>query len=234
MKAVILAGGLGTRISEETRTKPKPMVKIGTKPILWHIMKIYSTYGVDEFVVCCGYKANVIKDYFKDNPEEWDLKLVDTGLKTMTGGRLKRVKKYVDDDTFCFTYGDTLNNLNIKKLVTFHESKKKLATVTACRPSEKYGVLKIRGTKVSSFEEKPEREGDWVNGGFFVLEPKIFDYIENYSTIWEKEPMQRLVKENQINAYKHTGFYQPMDTLSDKLLLEKIWKTRKAPWKVWK
>lgn len=234
MKVVILAGGRGTRISEETRTKPKPMVKIGGKPILWHIMKIYSAYGIDEFVICCGYKGNIIKEYFRKNSENWDLCFVDTGLNTMTGGRLKRVKKYVDGDTFCFTYGDTLNDLNVNKLIKFHESKEKLATVTACHPPEKYGVLKIQKERVVAFKEKPVREGEWVNGGFFVLEPKIFDYIENDSTIWEEYPMQKLVKNGQLNAYKHTGFYQPMDTLSDKLLLEKIWKTNNAPWKVWK
>lgn len=228
-----MAGGRGTRISEETQTKPKPMVEIGGKPILWHIMKIFSTYRVDEFVICCGYKADVIKEYFKKNPENWKLKLVDTGLNTMTGGRLKKVKKYVDDNTFYFTYGDTLNNLNIEKLMKFHISNKKLATVTACRPPEKYGVLKIQKNNVIAFKEKPVREGEWVNGGFFVLEPTIFDYIENSKTIWEEKPMQKLVRSRQLVAYRHTGFYQPMDTLSDKLLLEKIWKTRNAPWKIW-
>ena len=234
MKAVILAGGLGTRISEETRTKPKPMVEIGNKPILWHIMKIYSTYGVNEFVLCCGYKGNVIKEYFKKNPESWEIRFVDTGLKTMTGGRLKRVEKYVSDNTFCFTYGDTLNDLNIKKLVKFHNSKKRLATVTACQPPEKYGVLELRKERVVAFKEKPVREGEWVNGGFFVLEPQVFDFIDNYNAVWEKSPMLNLAKSGQLVAYRHTGFYQPMDTLSDKLLLERLWKTKKAPWKVWK
>jgi len=234
LKAVILAGGLGTRISEETRTKPKPMVEIGNKPILWHIMKIYSTYGVNEFVLCCGYKGNVIKEYFKKNPESWEIRFVDTGLKTMTGGRLKRVEKYVSDNTFCFTYGDTLNDLNIKKLVKFHNSKKRLATVTACQPPEKYGVLELRKERVVAFKEKPVREGEWVNGGFFVLEPQVFDFIDNYNAVWEKSPMLNLAKSGQLVAYRHTGFYQPMDTLSDKLLLERLWKTKKAPWKVWK
>lgn len=234
MKAVILAGGLGTRISEETLTKPKPMIEIGGKPILWHIMKIYSMYGINEFVICCGYKGSIIKDYFKNNQESWEIKFVNTGLKTMTGGRLKRVEKYVINNTFCFTYGDTLNNLNMKKLVEFHKSKNKIATVTACHPPEKYGVLKIQGEKVVDFKEKPVREGDWVNGGFFVLEPEVFDYIDNDSTVWEKKPMLKLAHNNQLNAFRHTGFYQPMDTLSDKLLLERIWKTKKVPWKVWK
>lgn len=229
-----MAGGLGTRISEETRTKPKPMVEIGNKPILWHIMKIYSTYGVNEFVLCCGYKGNVIKEYFKKNPESWEIRFVDTGLKTMTGGRLKRVEKYVSDNTFCFTYGDTLNDLNIKKLVKFHNSKKRLATVTACQPPEKYGVLELRKERVVAFKEKPVREGEWVNGGFFVLEPQVFDFIDNYNAVWEKSPMLNLAKSGQLVAYRHTGFYQPMDTLSDKLLLERLWKTKKAPWKVWK
>ena len=234
MKAVILAGGLGTRISEETQTKPKPMIEIGGKPILWHIMKIYSTYGINEFVICCGYKGDVIKEYFKKNQEQWELKFVNTGLRTMTGGRLKRVEKYVNDNTFCFTYGDTLNDLNIEKLIKFHKSKKKIATVTACHPPEKYGVLKLQREKVIDFKEKPVREGDWVNGGFFVLEPKVFDFIENDSTVWEKEPMLKLAHNDQLIAFRHTGFYQPMDTLSDKLLLERIWKTKNIPWKVWK
>jgi len=234
LKAVILAGGLGTRISEETQTKPKPMIEIGGKPILWHIMKIYSTYGINEFVICCGYKGDVIKEYFKKNQEQWELKFVNTGLRTMTGGRLKRVEKYVNDNTFCFTYGDTLNDLNIEKLIKFHKSKKKIATVTACHPPEKYGVLKLQREKVVGFKEKPVREGDWVNGGFFVLEPKVFDFIENDSTVWEKEPMLKLAHNGQLIAFRHTGFYQPMDTLSDKLLLERIWKTKNIPWKVWK
>ena len=234
MKSVILAGGFGTRIGEETRTKPKPMVEIGGKPILWHIMKIYASYGIDEFVICCGYKGNMIKEYFKKNKESWELKFVDTGLKTMTGGRLKRVEKYVNDNTFCFTYGDTLNDLNIKKLIEFHNTKKRLATVTACHPPEKYGVLKLQKDKVVDFREKPVREGDWINGGFFVLEPKIFDFIKGDNTVWEKEPMQKLAKNDQLVAYRHTGFYQPMDMLSDKKLLERMWKTKTAYWKVWK
>ena len=234
MKAVILAGGLGTRIYEETKSKPKPMIKIGNKPILWHIMKIYSHYGINDFVVCCGYKSNVIKEYFKKNKIPWEVKLVDTGLKTMTGGRLKKVEKYLDKDTFCFTYGDTLNDVNIKKLIKFHQSKKKLATVTACHPPEKYGVLKLQNEKVAEFKEKPKKENKWVNGGFFVLEPNIFDHIKNDKTIWEKYPMEKLVKMNQLVAYRHNGFYQPMDTMSDKKILDNIWKRKTKSWKVWK
>ena len=234
MKAVILAGGLGTRIYEETKSKPKPMIKIGNKPILWHIMKIYSHYGINDFVVCCGYKSNVIKEYFKENKIPWEVKLVDTGLKTMTGGRLKKVEKYLDKDTFCFTYGDTLNDVNIKKLIKFHQSKKKLATVTACHPPEKYGVLKLQNEKVAEFKEKPKKENKWVNGGFFVLEPNIFDHIKNDKTIWEKHPMEKLVKMNQLVAYRHNGFYQPMDTMSDKKILDNIWKRKTKSWKVWK
>jgi len=234
MKAVILAGGLGTRIYEETKSKPKPMIKIGNKPILWHIMKIYSHYGINDFVVCCGYKSNVIKEYFKENKIPWEVKLVDTGLKTMTGGRLKKVEKYLDKDTFCFTYGDTLNDVNIKKLIKFHQSKKKLATVTACHPPEKYGVLKLQNEKVAEFKEKPKKENKWVNGGFFVLEPNIFDHIKNDKTIWEKHPMEKLVKMNQLVAYRHKGFYQPMDTMSDKKILDGMWKRKTASWKVWK
>ena len=234
MKVVILAGGLGTRISEETKSKPKPMIKIGNKPILWHIMKCYAAYGINEFIICCGYKGNIIKDYFKENKTPWELKLVNTGLKTMTGGRLKKVEKYLDNDTFCFTYGDTLNDLNIKKLIAFHKSKKKLATVTACNPPEKYGVLKLQKDKVSEFKEKPKRKKEWVNGGFFVLEPNVFDHIKDDKTIWEKDPMKKLVRMNQLVAYRHNGFYQPMDTMNDKKKLDKMWKEKNASWKVWK
>ena len=232
---MILAGGLGTRISEETLVKPKPLIEIGGMPILWHIMKIYSHYNINDFVICCGYKGNKIKEYFEQNKDEsWEVKCVDTGLKTMTGGRLKRIKKYIDGNTFCFTYGDTVNDLNIKKLIEFHNNNKIIATVTACHPPEKYGVLKLQKEQVVDFQEKPVREGDWVNGGFFVLEPKVFDYIKDDDTVWEKEPMKKLSKCNQLNAYKHTGFYQSMDTLSDKRILEKMWKEKNAPWKVWK
>ncbi len=253
MKAVILAGGLGTRISEESHLKPKPMIEIGGNPILWHIMKTYSSYGINEFVICCGYKGNIIKEYFlnsfkvesvkleKDftemtiiqkSTEPWNVILVDTGENTMTGGRLKRVKKYVGDNTFCLTYGDTLNNVNIKNLISFHKKKNLLATVTACRPPEKYGVLILENDKVIKFEEKPVRD-DWVNGGYFVMESKVFDLIDNDTPVWEKEPMNKLVKNGQINAYMHTDFYQSMDTISDKNYLNKLWKSDDATWKVW-
>jgi len=233
MKAVILAGGLGTRMVEETATKPKPMVKIGEMPIIWHIMKIYASYGITDFIICSGYKSEIIKEFFEKYSETWKVIVVDTGQETMTGGRLKKVEKFLDGETFCFTYGDTLNDLNIKNLLKFHKKMKKLATVTACIPPEKYGILKIDSDVVIDFIEKPIKEGEWVNGGFFVLEPEIFDYIADDSTVWEKEPLQKLTKENQLAAYKHTGFYQPMDTLSDKKNLEKLWKSENPSWKVW-
>ena len=233
MKAVILAGGYGTRLSEETHLKPKPMVEIGGKPILWHIMKIYSHYGINEFVICCGYKAELIQKYVQKLDEPWTVIPVDTGINTMTGGRLKLVKKYVENETFCFTYGDTLNNVKIDELINFHFDKKALATVTACKPPEKYGLLKIENEKVVDFQEKPHIEGKWVNGGFFVLNPEVFDYIKSDSTVWEKEPMEKLTKDGQLSAYKHRGFYQPMDTISDKNHLEKLWQNDQASWKVW-
>jgi len=233
MKAVILAGGLGTRFREETQFRPKPLIEIGGKPIIWHIMKIYSHYGINDFVICCGYKGKMIRDYFEKHKEPWELKFVSTGLKTQTGGRLKQVKKHVDNNTFCFTYGDTVNNLNIKKLLEFHKKKKRIGTVTACHPPEKYGVLKLQKDKVVEFKEKCPRK-DWVNGGFFVLEPEIFDYIDGDNTVWEKEPMENLSRESQLGAYKHTSFYQPMDTLNDKRALEKMWKEKNTPWKIWK
>jgi glucose-1-phosphate cytidylyltransferase len=230
MKAVILAGGYGTRISEET--KPKPLVEIGGRPIIWHIMKIYSFYGINDFIICCGYKGEKIKKYFAENNENWNISCVDTGLETMTGGRLKRVQNLVDD-TFCLTYGDTVNNVNIEELIKFHKKESRLATVTSCIPPQKYGVLEIKENKVISFKEKPPMEEVWVNGGFFVLEPQIFEYLENDSTIWEKEPMEGLVKNNQLSAYKHRGFYQHMDTVKEKNLLNKLWQEDKAKWKVW-
>jgi glucose-1-phosphate cytidylyltransferase len=233
MKAVILAGGYGTRMSEETHLKPKPMIEIGGKPILWHIMKIYSHYGINEFVICCGYKAELIQEYAQTLDESWTVIPVDTGINTMTGGRLKLVKKYVENETFCFTYGDTLNDVQVDKLISFHFDKKVLATVTACKPPEKYGLLKIENEKVIDFQEKPHIEGEWVNGGFFVLNPQVFDYIKNDSTVWEKEPMEKLTKDGQLSAYKHRGFYQPMDTISDKNHLEKLWQNDQASWKVW-
>mgnify|MGYP005641012571 FL=1 len=230
MKAVILAGGYGTRISEET--KPKPLVEIGGRPIIWHIMKIYSFYGINDFIICCGYKGEKIKKYFAENNENWNVSCIDTGLETMTGGRLKRIQNLVDD-TFCFTYGDTVNNVNIEELIRFHKKENRLATVTSCIPPQKYGVLEIKENKVISFKEKPPMEEVWVNGGFFVLEPQIFEYLENDSTIWEKEPMEGLVKNNQLSAYKHRGFYQHMDTVKEKNLLNKLWQEDKAKWKVW-
>ena len=233
MKAVILAGGYGSRLSEETHLKPKPMVEIGGKPILWHIMKIYSHHGINEFVICCGYKAELIQEYIQKLDEPWTIIPVDTGINTMTGGRLKLVKKYVENETFCFTYGDTLNNVKIDELVNFHFDKKVLTTVTACKPPEKYSLLKIENEKVVDFQEKPHIEGEWVNGGFFVLNPQVFDYIKSDSTVWEKEPMEKLTKDDQLFAYKHRGFYQPMDTISDKNHLEKLWQNDQASWKVW-
>lgn len=232
MKAVILAGGLGTRLSEETSLKPKPLVEIGNKPILWHIMKIYSTYNITDFIICCGYKGNMIKKYFKNIEEKWDVTCIDTGIRTSTGDRLKKIKNYVQD-TFHFTYGDTLCNVDISELINFHIQKGKTATVTACQPPEKYGILEIKNDEVVSFKEKPHREGEWVNGGFFVLEPEIFNHIENENTSWEKETMKKLVKEGQLSAFKHLGFYQPMDTLNEKNILNELWNSNKADWKVW-
>ncbi|MDC0522184.1 glucose-1-phosphate cytidylyltransferase [Nitrosopumilus sp.] len=232
MKVVILAGGLGSRISEETKLKPKPMVEIGGKPIIWHIMKIYSFYGINDFIICCGYKGEKIKKYFAENNENWNVSCIDTGLETMTGGRLKRIQNLIDD-TFCLTYGDTVNNVNIEELIKFHKKESRLATVTSCIPPEKYGVLEIKENKVISFKEKPPMEEVWVNGGFFVLEPQVFDYLQNDSTIWEKEPMEGLVENNQLSAYKHHGFYQHMDTIKEKNLLNKLWQEEKAKWKVW-
>jgi glucose-1-phosphate cytidylyltransferase len=232
MKAVILAGGLGSRIYEETKSKPKPMVEIGGKPIIWHIMKIYSFYGINDFIICCGYKGEKIKEYFTENNENWNVSCIDTGLETMTGGRLKRVQNLIDD-TFCFTYGDTVNDVNIKELIKFHKKENRLATITSCIPPEKYGVLEIKENKVISFKEKEPMEEIWVNGGFFVLEPQIFDYLKNDSTIWEKDAMEGLVKNNQLSAYKHRGFYQHMDTVKEKNLLNKLWQEEKAKWKVW-
>ncbi len=234
MKVVILAGGLGTRISEETSLKPKPMIEIGGKPILWHIMKRYSTFGINEFIICSGYKSQMIEDYFKEKIENWKVNVVDTGSDTMTGGRLKRVKKYVGNETFCFTYGDSLNNADISSIIKFHKNKGKLATVTTCHPPEKYGILKLDNDTVTSFEEKPERNNEWVNAGYFVLEPEIFGLINNDLTIWEKEPMKELVSKNQLSAFKHEGFYKSMDTISDKNYLEKLWNNNNAEWKNWK
>lgn len=255
MKAVILAGGLGTRISEETSSRPKPMVEIGGKPVLWHVMKIYSAHGVNEFIVCCGYKGYVIKEYFANYflhmsdvtfdmsgnsmevhqkfAEPWRVTLVDTGDETMTGGRLKRVKSYLGEDDFCFTYGDGVSNVDLTRLIQFHKAEGKLATLTAAQPPARFGVLDLDGHRIRSFKEKPQGDGSWINGGFFVLSPKVMNYIEDDATIWEREPMERLAAEGQMNAFLHDGFWQPMDTLRDKNLLEDLWQSGKAPWKTW-
>jgi len=255
MKAVILAGGFGTRISEETHLKPKPMIEIGGKPILWHIMKIYSAHGINEFVICCGYKGYLIKEYFanyflhmsdvtfdmKQNKmevhrkfaEPWTVTLVDTGTDTMTGGRLKKVKEYVQNETFCFTYGDGVSDVKISDLIAFHRSKKTLATVTAVQPPGRFGTLNLEKDKISDFKEKPAGDGNWINGGYFVLEPGIFDYIHDDSTIWEREPLEQMARKGQLSAYKHTGFWLPLDTLRDKNYLEELWNSGKAPWKNW-
>lgn len=255
MKAVILAGGLGTRISEETHLKPKPMVEIGGKPILWHVMKIYSAHGINDFVICAGYKGYVIKEYFanyflhmsdvtfdmRDNhmevherrSEPWRVTIVDTGDATMTGGRLKRVRHYLDNEPFCFTYGDGVGDIDVAAVVDFHRKEGRLATLTGVQPPGRYGSLGITGTGVTSFQEKPAGEGGWINGGFFVLEPKVIDYIDNDATTWERQPMERLAAEGQMGVYKHTGFWQPMDTLREKNHLEELWAAGKAPWKLW-
>lgn len=256
MKAVILAGGLGTRISEETHLKPKPMIEIGGKPILWHIMKMYSSHGVNDFIVCCGYRGYAIKEYFanyflhmsditfdmknnemqvhQNSAEPWTVTLIDTGEDTMTGGRLGRVAKYLkDEEAFCFTYGDGVSNVNISQLIAFHANHGKLATVTAVRPPGRYGALHLDGSKVSNFTEKPLGDGGFINGGFFVLSPKCIDLITSDQTVWESEPLHALALENNLMAFEHLGFWQPMDTLREKTLLEDLWQAGKAPWKVW-
>jgi glucose-1-phosphate cytidylyltransferase len=255
VKAVILAGGLGTRLSEETDLKPKPMVEIGGKPILWHIMKTYSAHGVNDFVICCGYKGYIIKEYFANyflhmsdvtfdmntnqmevhsrKAEPWRVTLIDTGDETMTGGRLKRVAKYLDDEDFCFTYGDGVGDIDVTALIEFHRASGRKATLTATQPPGRFGALGLDGTIIHSFQEKPEGDGGWINGGFFVLSPEVFGYIEDDTTIWERQPMERLAREGQFNAYLHKGFWQPMDTLRDKKLLEELWDAGKAPWKIW-
>jgi len=257
MKAVILAGGLGTRLSEETDLKPKPMVEIGGKPIIWHIMKIYSAHGINEFVICCGYKGYVIKEYFanyflhtsdvtfhmkdnemeihQNNAEPWSVTLVDTGESTMTGGRLKRVKNHLkDEEAFCFTYGDGVGDIDITKLIAFHMSHGKKATLTATRPPGRYGALLLAANdSVDHFEEKPQGDGSWINGGFFILHPSVIDLIENDSTTWEQEPLKGLAASNELHAFKHDGFWQPMDTLREKNMLNDLWEAGAAPWKVW-
>ena len=234
VKAVILAGGYGTRISEETHLRPKPMIEIGGMPMLWHIMKIYSSYGINEFVICCGYKAEVIKEYFDSfDFDTWNVQLVDTGLDTMTGGRLKKIQKYVDNETFCFTYGDGLANISIDDLIKFHKNNNTVATVTAVQPPARFGALELNQNKVVSFREKPPGDGNWINGGYFVLEPSVFDYLGDDLTVWEKEPIEKLAKTSQLYAYKHPGFWQPLDTLREKNKLEDLWSSGNAPWKVW-
>lgn len=257
MKVVILAGGFGTRISEESHLKPKPMIEIGGRPILWHIMKIYSHYGYNDFIVCLGYKGYCIKEYFahyflhesditfdfrngnerlihQHTAEPWSVTLVNTGLETMTGGRVKRIQPYVGDEPFMLTYGDGVANVDIHSLVKFHNSHHKLATVTSIQPTGRFGALDLSETnQVYGFQEKPKGAGSWINGGFFIMEPKVFDYLDDDKTILEKEPLERLANEGELLAYKHSGFWQPMDTVRDKNQLEELWKSGNAPWKVW-
>ena len=234
MKVVILAGGLGTRISEESHAQPKPMIKIGGMPILLHIMKIYSYYKINEFIICLGYKGDVIKKFFsKYDSTPWSVQLIDTGLDTMTGGRIKRIQEHIDD-TFCVTYGDGLSDVNINNLISFHKEKKSLATLTAIHPPERFGVLSLSGDYVSEFHEKHRGESSWINGGFFVFEPEVFDYLQDGDmTILERDPLETLSKEQKLTAFKHNGFWFPMDTLRDKRYLENLWNTKKAPWKIW-
>lgn len=255
MKVVILAGGLGTRISEESHLKPKPMIEIGGKPILWHIMKIYSHYGLNDFIICCGYKGYVIKEYFANyflhnsditfdlksnertihnsSSDPWKVTVVDTGDETQTGGRIKRISQFLDHDDFCLTYGDGVADVDISKIIGFHKAHKKLATVTAVQPPGRFGQLDMTGDRVDRFVEKPVGDGGYINGGFFVLNKKVIEYIKEDSTIWEKEPLMNIAKEGHLSAYTHNGFWQPMDTLRDKNNLETQWESGKAPWKVW-
>jgi len=233
MKAVILAGGYGTRISEESHLKPKPMIEIGGKPILWHIMKIYSVHNINDFVICLGYKGQQIKNYFEEQKSDsWNIELVDTGEDTMTGGRIKKIKKYVDD-TFCLTYGDGVSNVNINDLISFHKEKKSFATLTAIHPPERFGVLNLTGDNVTEFREKHSGESSWINGGFYVFESEIFNYLHDDSTILERSPLETLAKEQKLTAFKHEGFWHPMDTLREKKQLEKLWTSGDAPWKIW-
>ncbi|HEY5892207.1 MAG TPA: glucose-1-phosphate cytidylyltransferase [Chthoniobacterales bacterium] len=258
MKAVLLAGGLGTRISEESTLRPKPMIEIGAYPILWHIMKIYACHGITDFIVCCGYKGHMIKQYFSDyflfnsdmtfnfrlnqtvihktEAEPWTVTCVDTGESTMTGGRLKRVKEFVEDETFCLTYGDGVSDVDISASIAFHKSHGKLATLTAVQPVGRFGAFSLQAGQntVEAFHEKPKGDGAWVNGGFFVLEPGVFDFIEGDSAVWEREPMEMLARSGNLQAWKHVGFWQPMDTLRDKTYLEDLWAKGNPPWKAWK
>jgi glucose-1-phosphate cytidylyltransferase len=256
MKAVILAGGLGTRLSEETTLKPKPMVEVGGKPILWHILKSYSAHGINDFVICCGYRGYVIKEFFANyflhtsdvtfdlqqnsmevhqrHAEPWRVTLIDTGADTLTGGRLKRVREHVaKDDAFCFTYGDGVADIDISASIAFHRQHGKLATMTAVQPPGRFGAVDLDGTRILSFKEKPEGDGNWVNGGYFVLSPKVIDLIDDDSTVWEKGPMETLARQGEMHAFHHHGFWQPMDTLRDKVLLEGLWDAGQAPWKQW-
>jgi glucose-1-phosphate cytidylyltransferase len=255
MKAVILAGGKGTRISEESQYKPKPMVDIGGRPIIWHIMKMYETFGINDFIICSGYLGYVIKEYFanyflhmsditfdlrenaiqvhKKGAESWKVTVVDTGLETMTGGRLKRIEPYVGNETFLMTYGDGLSNVDISATVELHKSQKREATLVAVQQPGRFGAIEIRNHTVHNFKEKPTGDGSWINGGFFVLEPSVFNLIDDDSCIWEREPLEHLSKTNQLNAFKHDGFWQPMDTLRDKILLENMWSSNSAPWRKW-
>ncbi|GGY62961.1 glucose-1-phosphate cytidylyltransferase [Cellvibrio zantedeschiae] len=257
MKAVILAGGLGTRLSEETSVRPKPMVEIGGMPILWHILKMYSFHGVNEFIICCGYKGYVIKEYFANyflhmsditfdlssnqmhihnhRAEPWKVTLVDTGAQSMTGGRLKRVRDYIEnDEAFCLTYGDGVSDVNISETISYHKSHGKLATVTATYPIGRFGALDLKNGQVQNFKEKPKGDGAMINGGFFVLSPKVLDLIDNDATIWEQQPLIKLAESGELMAYEHDGFWQPMDTLRDKIYLEELWSSNSAPWKQWK
>jgi glucose-1-phosphate cytidylyltransferase len=255
MKAVILAGGFGTRLSEETVVKPKPMVEIGDKPILWHIMKIFSAFGINDFIVCLGYKGYIIKEFFNNyllhtadvtidvrtnrmdihevQAEPWRVTLVETGTETMTGGRLGRVMRYIGDETFCLTYGDGLADVDLNALIAFHLTHGRIATVTAVRMPGRFGALAIAEDAVTRFEEKPAGEAGWINGGFFVLSPRVASYIKGDDTVWEREPLEKLACENQLSAYLHHGFWQPMDTLRDKIHLERLWQSGQAPWKLW-
>jgi glucose-1-phosphate cytidylyltransferase len=255
MKAVILAGGLGTRLAEETSVRPKPMVEIGGKPVLWHILKTYSHHGINEFVICLGYRGYLVKEYFANyflhmsdvtfdlaenrmevchrHCEPWKVTLVDTGEQTQTGGRLRRVRDYLDDSAFCFTYGDGLSNVDVAASIRFHREQKRLATLTAVQPAGRFGALDIEDKRITRFEEKPQGDGSWINGGFFVLEPEVIGHIEGDATVWEREPLERLARDGQLSAFTHRGFWQPMDTLRDKMRLEDLWQAGEAPWKVW-